>query len=91
MIPFLVNQISDIIVIVVDRARNFEKILQANGLQQMIRDIRMYDYIKTFGIDLAHPKYIQQIQTVLQNNISAIVSFSSSYAKDAGGIVVNTV
>jgi predicted PurR-regulated permease PerM len=83
MVPFLVNQISDLVLIIISWAQELEATLKVSGLQDMIKSIRVYKYLMTFGIDLAEPKYIDYIQTVLQNNISAIVSFSSSYAKDA--------
>lgn|GEM_PF-5897418 len=56
-----------------------------------MQQTRFYDYLKTFGVDLAEPRYLEQLQSIIQNNISAIITFSSGYAKDAGGIVVSTV
>lgn len=91
MIPFLINQLSDIVSIIVNRIGNLETSLKTTGLQPIIKNMRLYGYLKTFGIDLATPIYLEQLQSILQNNISAIISFSSSYAKNAGSLVVSTV
>lgn len=91
MVPFLITQVSDLVGVVIDGVANFEIALKTTGLQPMIQRLWIYGYLQSFGVDLAEPKYIEQIQSILQNNISAIVSFSSGYAKDAGSIVVNTV
>jgi len=91
MIPFLVNQIGDIIGVVINQARAIESTLKTVGLWEIVQQTRFYDYLKTFGVDLAEPRYLEQLQSIIQNNISAIITFSSGYAKDAGGIVVSTV
>ncbi len=91
MIPFLVNQLGDIIAIIIHRASSVESTLQTVGLATMLQQTWFYDYLKTFGIDLVEPRYLEQLQSIIQNNISAIITFSSGYAKDAGSIVVNTV
>lgn len=91
MVPFLVDQISDLVLIIISWAQQLEVALKTHWLQDIIKNIWVYKYLMTFGVDLAEPKYIDYMQTVLQNNISAIVSFSSSYAKDAWQIVVSTI
>jgi predicted PurR-regulated permease PerM len=91
MIPFLINQIGDAVAVVVKHAKDFEGLLKTSSLQEMITGLWGYSYLQTLGVDLAEPKYLQQIQSILQNNISAIIGFSTSYAKGAGGIVVDTV
>lgn len=91
MIPFLINQIGDAVSVVVKHAKDFESLLKTSSLQEMITGLWGYSYLQTLGIDLTEPKYLQQIQSVLQNNISAIISFSTSYAKGAGNLVVDTV
>lgn len=91
MIPFLINQIGDAVTVVVNHAKDLEGLLKTSSLEEMIRGIWGYTYVQSLWIDLAEPKYLQQIQSILQNNISAIIGFSTSYAKGAGGIVVDTV
>ncbi len=91
MIPFLINQLSDLVTIIISWAQNIEWLLKTNTLESTIRSMSLYGYLQSFGIDLTEPKYLEYLQSLLQNNISAILSFWSSYAKDAGQIVVNTV
>ncbi len=91
MIPFLVNQVSDLITVVVAWAQHIEILLKTNTLQDAIQSMHMYSYLQSFGIDLAEPKYISYLQSLLQNNLSAIITFSSAYAKWAGQVVVSTV
>lgn len=91
MIPFLVNQVSDLITVVVAWAQHIEILLKTNTLQDAIQSMRVYSYLQSFGIDLAEPKYISYLQSLLQNNLSAIITFSSAYAKWAGQVVVSTV
>lgn len=91
MIPFLINQLSDLVTIVISWAQSIEWLLKANTLESTIRSMSLYGYLQSFWIDLTEPKYLEYLQSLLQNNISAILSFWSGYAKDAGQIVVNTV
>lgn len=91
MVPFLVNQIGDIVGAVINQVRVIETTIKTVGLGDMVQQTLLYGYLKTFGVDLAEPRYLEQVQSIIQNNISAIVAFSSSYAKDAGGVVVSTV
>ena len=91
MIPFLVNQIGDLIGVIITLASHLEASLKTVGLWPMIQQNGMYGYLKSFGIDLAEPRYLEQLQSIIQNNISAIIAFSSNYAKWAGNIVVSTV
>ncbi len=91
MIPFLINQMGDIISVVVHVATSMEETLKSTPLQDIIKKIWIYKYLLSFGINLAEPVYLSYLQSLLQNNISAIISFSSGYAKNAGNILVSTV
>lgn len=91
MAPFLINQLSDLVIVIVNWASQFEQTLKSSGLHDTIKNLSIYRYLLSFWIDLVEPKYIDYLQWLLQNNISAIISFSSAYAKNAGQIVISTV
>lgn len=91
MIPFIVNQVGDLIGTLLQYAQHLETSLKTNTLEQLITHNTLYHYLKSWWLDIAQPEYLTTIQSFLQNNISAIVSSMSSYAKDAGTIVVSTV
>lgn len=91
MIPFLINQLGDVISAIVHIATSIEQTLKSTPLQDIIKKLWIYNYLFSFGIDLAEPAYLSYLQSLIQNNISAIITLSSSYAKNAGGMVVNTV
>lgn len=91
MVPFIVNQISDLVTVIISGAQHIEWLLKTNTLQWAIQSMRLYTYLQPFWVDLTEPKYMNYLQSLLQNNLSAIINFSSSYAKDAWQIVVSTV
>lgn len=92
IIPFLVQQTSDLITMVIDRAVVLQTEIQENGIQQMVEQSILPWSIKDSFIGFLETTNIQEsIQSTLVENISQIVGMWTSYIKNAGDFAVSLV
>lgn len=93
IVPFIVNQSSDIIKLVLERVNSFQTMLQTQGLDKVINDSWLIPwYFKQPIIQsLKNPEVYATVQSAVQQNISQIVSFWTSYVKNVWWIVVTAV
>lgn len=93
IIPFLLNQISDIITIFIGNIAHFQNILETKSLVGIIQDIhRLPGSFKSGLLDsLSDPDIVVGVQSQLQQNINQIIDFGTSYAKNIGTMAVNVV
>lgn len=91
IVPFVATQIWDLINTTVNQINVFEKEVRDIGLTQMIQQTNIYRYLDWFGLEVVNEDAVNQLQKALLDNLSQIISFSSSYVQNAGNVVVNIV
>ena len=93
IIPFILNQISDIITIVIGNVAHFQTILETKSLVGIIQDIhRLPGSFKSWLLDsFSNLDVVVGVQSQLQQNISQIVNLWTTYAKNIGNMAVSAV
>lgn len=91
IVPFIATQIWDLINTTISQINVFEKEVRNVWLTAMIQETRIYQYLNDFGLNIINEDAVNQVQKALLDNLSQIISFSSSYVQNAGNIVVNIV
>jgi predicted PurR-regulated permease PerM len=93
IIPFILNQISDIVTIFVGNIADFQTLLQTKSLVGIIQDINRLPWGLKNGLleSFSDPAVVGGVQSQLQANISQIVDFGTMYAKNIWTIAVNAV
>ena len=93
IIPFVLNQLSTIITIFINNIAHFQEILATKSLIGVVTDIhRLPGGLKAALLDsLSNPAVVGWVQTQLQANISQIVDFGTTYARNIGNIAVSAV
>lgn len=89
VLPFLFDQIADIIRLATNQIGDFRNIIETDGLASTISRIGwLPGMIKDYILD---PNTLNQIQGSLQQNISDIVSQGTTYATNIGSFAVKIV
>lgn len=93
VLPFIFNQISEVITLGVGKINQFRQTLDANGLAGTIENISwLPSGIKDYALqNLQDPTFQTEIMTSIQQNISALVSQGTNYATNIGSFAFNTV
>jgi len=93
IIPFILNQISDIVTIFVGNIANFQTILETKSLVGIIQDIHRLPASLKMGLleSFSNPDVVVGVQSQLQQNISQIISMGTTYARNIWNIAVSAV
>lgn len=93
IIPFILNQLSDIMTIVIGNMSHFQDTLTTKSLIGIIQDTRwLPGSLKTALLDsFSNPAVVSWIQNQLQENISQIVNLGTSYARNIGNMAVTAL
>ena len=93
IIPFMLNQISDIMTLFIGNIANFQQTLATKSLVWVIQDIHwLPSALKTALLDsFSNPAVVNGVQSQLQQNISQIVNLGTTYAKNIGNMAVSAV
>lgn len=93
IIPFLLNQISDIITIFINNISNFQEILTTKSLIGIIKDAHRIpgSIQKALLESFSDPNVVNSVQSQLQQNISQVITMGTSYAKNIGTMAVSAV
>ncbi|MFA6255999.1 MAG: AI-2E family transporter [Candidatus Absconditabacterales bacterium] len=93
IIPFILNQFSDIMTIAISNISHFQDILANKSLVGVIRDTSwLPGSLKKALLDsFSNPAVVSGVQSQLQQNISQIVNLGTMYAKNIGTMAVSAV
>ncbi len=93
IIPFMLNQISDILTIFIWNVAHFQQALETKSLIGLIQDIhRLPSGLKTALLDsFSNPAVVNWVQSQLQQNIAQIVNLGTTYATNIGNMAVSAV
>lgn len=93
IIPFIFNQLSDIITIFIGNIAHFQEVLATKSIVGIIQDINWIPgSMKNALLDsFSNPEVVASAQNQLQQNISQIVNVGTSYAKNLGSMAVSAV
>ncbi len=91
IIPFVLNQTWEIITTLVHQISWFQKILEEQGLKEMINSISFLPMKNLIIWYVSNEAFMNSLQSYLQQNINSIVSFGTTITKDFGNIVVNII
>lgn len=93
IIPFILNQLSDIITLFISNISHFQQVLMSKSLIGVIQDThRLPGSLKTALLDsFSNPAVVSWVQNQLEQNISQIVSIGTSYARNIGTLAVTAV
>ena len=93
IVPFLFNQISTILQILIDSIKSFQTLLATQWLENIISSFYwLPGYAKQSLINIiGDPAFNVAIQNDLQNNISQLVGIGTNYAQNIGNIAVSLV
>lgn len=93
IVPFLFNQLSTILHILIDSIKSFQTSLATQWLENIITNFYwLPTYAKQSLINIiGDPAFNATIQNDLQNNISQLVGIGTSYAQNIGNIAVSLV
>lgn len=93
VIPFVLDQLSEVIMIGINNISNRQEILSNKSLVQIIEDIHRLPSALKYGLleSFSNPDVVVGVQGQLQENINQIISMWTSYAKNIGNIAVSAV
>jgi predicted PurR-regulated permease PerM len=93
VMPFVVGQIADALKLLIERINDFQNVLKTNGLEYVIQNkMQLPGIIKKYILEWLHSKVVvSSLQANLQDNISQIISTSSTYATNLGSFAVKLV
>ena len=93
IIPFILNQFSDIMTIVISNVSHFQQTLATKSLIGIIEDIHWLPWsLKQALLDsFSNPNVVSWIQSQLDQNISQIVNIGTSYARNIGNMAVTAL
>lgn len=93
IVPFVLNQLSDIISILIGNVSTFQQALTAKSLIGVIQDAHWLPWsLKTALLDsFSNPAVVSGVQNQLEQNISQIVTLGTSYARNIGNMAVSAV
>ena len=89
--PFLFNQITEILNILVVKVNTFQSALQSKGLVEVLRSTGLLsDYVKKEVFhNFSDPQMIIQLQNQIQTSISNLSNTRTNYAQIFGNLAVN--
>lgn len=93
IVPFILNQLSDIISILIGNISEFQQLLATKSLIGIIQDShRIPGSLKTALLDsFSNPAVVSWVQSQLEQNISQIINLGTSYARNIGNMAVSAV
>ena len=93
VLPFIFNQISEVITLGVGKINQFRQALDTNGLSGTIENISwLPSGIKDYALqNLQDPTFQTEIMASIQQNISTLVSQGTNYATNIGSFAFNIV
>lgn len=92
VIPFVIQQVADIINILITKITALQDILQDQGLGALIESSVLPTQVKTSLLaSLDNGDRVNGIQSALLDNMSQIVTTGTEYIKNAGGVAVSLV
>ncbi len=93
VIPFVLNQVSNVIMMGIDTISKFQDILVNKSIIQIIKDISRLPWsLKSWLLaSFNNPEIVSSVQTQLQQNISQIVNLGTTYARNIGMMAVSAV
>lgn len=93
IIPFLLNQLSDMMTIIIGKIVYFQDILTTKSLVGIIQDThRLPGSLKNALLDsFSNPAVVSGVQSQLESNISQIVNLGTSYARNIGNMAMTAV
>lgn len=82
VLPFVFNQLAEIIKIGIVKINEFQELLKTEGLESIIQNyVKLPGMLKEYLIQSIHSQsFLSTLQTNLQDNISQIISTGTSYA-----------
>lgn len=91
IIPFLLNQLSEILIIFTGNIESIQNLLKTQSIADIVATShRIPNAAKEIVLDtLSDPTIVVGVQTKLQANISQLISLWTTYAKDIGNLAVN--
>ena len=93
IIPFILNQFSDIMTMVIGNMAHFQTVLTTKSLVGIIQDTNRLPWsLKAALLDsFSNPAVVSWVQNQLQQNLSQIVNLGTSYARNIGNMAVTAV
>jgi len=93
IVPFLLSQLSEVIMIFIAKFSDFQKILTTKSLISIVEEVNWLPAaIKSWLLDsLWSPEIVAWVQSQLQQNISHIINMWTTYAKNIGNMAVSAV
>jgi len=92
VIPFVIQQVADIINILIAKITALQEILQNQGLGALIESSFLPTQVKASLLaSLDNGDWVNGIQSALLDNMSQIVTTGTEYIKNAGGVAVSLV
>lgn len=92
VIPFVVQQVADIINIIIVKINFIQDVIQNEWLASLIEKSFLPTQIKTsFLVSLDNGDRVNGIQSALLDNMSQIVTTGTEYIKNAGGVAVSLI
>jgi len=91
IIPFMLNQLSTIITIMIGNISHFQNVLATKSLVGVITDTTWLPWglKKTLLDSFSNPAVVSWVQSQLQQNISQIISLWTTYARNIGNTAVS--
>jgi predicted PurR-regulated permease PerM len=93
VLPFIVNQLTEVLKLGIDKINQFQDLLRTEWLQSVIKDhLSLPSSIKKYILDgVNNADFVSALQTNLQDNISQIVTTWSSYVTNLWWFAVKLV
>lgn len=93
VLPFVVNQIVEVLKLAIDKINQFQALLQTEWLSAIIeKHASLPSALKKYLLDaIDSGSFVTTLQSNIQQNISQIVSTGTTYVTDLGGFAVQLV
>ncbi len=93
IIPFILNQVSDIITIFINNIANFQDVLTTKSIVGIVKDTHWIPWTvqKALLESFSDPNVVSSVQSQLQQNISQMINMGTTYAKNIWSMAVNAV
>ncbi len=93
IVPFLLSQLSEVIMVFIAKFVDFQKILTTKSLISIVQETHWLPAtIKSWLLDsLGSPEVVAWVQSQLQQNISHMINMWTAYAKSIGNMAVSAV
>ena len=93
IVPFILNQLSDIMTILMGNISDFQQMLATKSLVGIIQDTHwLPGSLKQALLDsFSNPAVVSWVQSQLDQNISQVVNLGTTYARNIGNIAVSAV